>query len=96
MKMATPIYHGWSISFRRNAHMYSHDLFATQSGKTYRIPCEDSAHSSGLILIWPYELGLEAGVYDDLLAALREWAASLRLNHRLYVTKDRFEPNIQK
>ena len=89
--MDQELYNGWRILFRQNVHMYCHQLTASKGDLELEIPCEDMP--AGPIGIWPYTLELDAPVYDDLLMALRAWATSIGVNYRLYVTKDRFEPN---
>ena len=71
--------------------MYCHHLTATKGAVQLEIPCEDTP--AGFVGIWPYTLELDAPVYDDLLIALRTWATGISRNYRIYITKDRFEPN---
>jgi len=74
--------------------MYCHDLRASFGGTTYTIPCEDSPNSDGLVVIWPYELKMDENIYSNLIIALHEWAANEGLTCRIYVTRDRFEPDL--
>src|SRR5262245_22329283 len=82
----------WTISFRRNIHMYRHDLRASNHVSAYQIPCEDSPDNPGRVLIWPYDLAMDANTYANLIAALHDWATEEGFPYRIYVSHDRFEP----
>jgi hypothetical protein len=75
---------GWTIRFRKNVHMYYHDLQATKAGRTLVVPCEDTPDR--YTAIWPYQLKLDGPEMLDLLDALREWADQSGLHYCLYTT----------
>lgn len=83
----------WTLSFRRNVHMYCHDLRASDGQAILQVPCEDSAVGTGLVLIWPYELQMESSAYSSLIQALHAWAKNEGLSYRIQVSMDTFEPN---
>ncbi len=60
---------------------------------TYTIPCEDTPASDGLVVIWPYDLQMDPSTYSSLIQSLHEWAEKEELFYRVYVTRDRFEPD---
>ncbi len=90
--MTTRKYKGWTISFRKNIHMYCHELKASKGDVIYTIPCEDSPVSEGLIGIWPYELQTDASTYSSLIQAIHDWATDEGLLYRIYISRDCFEP----
>jgi hypothetical protein len=84
-------YKGWTMSFRRNIHMYCRDLRAIKGKESLQVQCEDSPAGEGLVGVWSYLLKLDPTLYADLISALHEWASPEGLNYRLYVTRDQFE-----
>jgi hypothetical protein len=89
--MQTEVYHGWIIKFKKNIHMYSHDLRMEKEGAEYQVMCEDT--SCGFIGIWPYDLNLDQEKHQNLLQALREWAKNSNFKYRLYTSRDIYESN---
>lgn len=87
----TECFNGWQVDFQRNVHMYCHHLTASKGDLEVEVPCEDTP--GGFVGIWPYDLIVDAAVYNGLLEALREWARTLGLNYRLYSTRVDFEEN---
>ncbi len=88
------IHAGWTVTFRKNIHMYTHRLLMAKRGREYDIPCEDSPLSTGLVAMWPYELKIEDQVYEDLLDGLRTWASHSGLKYRIYKTRNEYETNV--
>jgi len=87
-------HNGWAISFEKNVHMYCHALAASKGNQSFQISCEDAPLGEGLVVMWPYALGLSGPVYSDLVAALHDWARAGGLRYRIYVAQNRFEPAV--
>ena len=92
--MGTELETKWSFTFRRNVHMYCHDLRASRDGVEHQIQCEDLSGSKDQIGIWPYQLELDQTTYSTLIEALIAWANGQKLNYQIYVTRDDCETNL--
>ncbi|QDU51252.1 hypothetical protein [Gimesia panareensis] len=93
--MSPELYHGWSIRFQKNIHMYCHNLTAEKENRSYSIPCEDSPVFKGIVM-WPYELNLESDLLQDLVTALLKWATSSNLECLIYTSKTNYMTNAQQ
>ena len=84
-------HHGWTFEFRKNVHMYYHNLLATKNGQTFDVPCEDTPYP--FVAIWPYSLNLEPALNEDLLQGLRAWAEASGMCYRLYISREHYVGN---
>jgi hypothetical protein len=87
------VHKGWTITFRKNIHMYCHLLKLTKGNCVYEVQCEDLPMSNGLVGMWPFALNLEGATYQDLLSGLREWAGQSGMKYRIYTRKNQYETN---
>jgi hypothetical protein len=56
----------------KHPYVLPHTLRASKGGKVYDVPCEDGASVDG-VLMWLYELKLDAPGRSGLVRAVHEW-----------------------
>jgi len=91
--LLSEVHNGWTVTFKKNIHMYCHLLKLSKGNRVYEVQCEDSPLSNGLVGMWPYSLNLEDAEYQDLLLGLREWAKHSGMKYRMYTSKNEYETN---
>ena len=91
--MRSEEHNGWTITFRKNIHMYCHLLRLAKNASVYEVQCEDIPLCNGLVGMWPYALDLEDSIYQDLLSGLRQWAKHSGIKYRIYTSKNDYETN---
>jgi hypothetical protein len=89
--MHSQVHNGWTIEFKKNVHMYCHDLRASKGARQISIPCEDLPIRDGTVGLWLYELILDEATSRDLMEGLLEWAKASGMKFRIYATRDHFE-----
>ena len=74
----------WAFRFKKNVHMYSHELKCKKGNLEFNCQSEDSAHEQHVVLFWLDELPLKETQINEFASELTSWAKSQKLNFRVY------------
>ena len=83
----------WNIVFKKNVHMYCHDLSATKAKHRIQIQCEDLPCQNNTLGIWLYDLNISSSQKDELKSVLLQWANEIGLQCIIYISQDVYITN---
>ncbi len=83
----------WRICFRRNVHMYSHDLSVSKGQEKFGLDCEDLPTAEKTIGIWLHNSVIPSAKVGELQGVLLKWASTLEIRFQIYTSNHEFVSN---
>ena len=75
----------WAFKFRKNVHMYSHELKCKKGNIEFHCQSEDSAQEENVILFWLDDVPLQKAKIDEFSSNLEGWCKQQGFRFRIYL-----------
>ena len=75
----------WEFKFRKNVHMYCHELKCKNGNTEFYCQSEDSAQEDSVVMFWLDDLPLEKSQLEGFSKNLEAWAKTQGFKFRIYL-----------
>ena len=77
----------WEFQFKKNIHMYSHELKCKNGNTEFICASEDSAQENNVVLFWLDGLPLNEVQVNNFSNNLESWAKTQGFNFKIFLGK---------